>query len=118
MRYFVSYARRDNSVERLHEVRALLGEAGHVYVDDLEAHSLGADRVQSVVNALTCADIFVAIRSDSYLTTEWTRWEFDTALHMGIEMLAVLPGDVVVHPADARWPWSRSFSPVTVVAVP
>ncbi|WP_454341599.1 toll/interleukin-1 receptor domain-containing protein [Streptomyces albogriseolus] len=113
----MSYARRDNSVERLREVRALLGEAGHVYVDDLENHSLGVDRVQSVISALMCADIFVAIRSDSYLTTEWTRWEFDTALHMGIKMLAVLPGGAVVHPADARWPWSSSFPPVTVTAV-
>ncbi|MEV5170467.1 toll/interleukin-1 receptor domain-containing protein [Streptomyces flaveolus] len=117
MRYFVSYARRDNSVERLREVRALLSETGHVYVDDLEAHSVDTDRVQTVVNALMRADVFVAIQSDSYLTTEWTRWEFDSALHIGIEMLAVLPSNDVVRPAEAGWPWSGSLPPVTATAI-
>ncbi|MFJ7042277.1 toll/interleukin-1 receptor domain-containing protein [Streptomyces sp. NPDC101112] len=106
MRYFVSYARRDNSFERLHEIRELLrGDACEIYIDDLEDHQPGDDRYQVVVNALTEADVFVAVESRHYLDTSWTRWEFETALRMNVEMVALSCDSSLVQSADPRWPW-------------
>ncbi|MET7637428.1 TIR domain-containing protein [Streptomyces sp. NPDC005438] len=112
MRYFVSYARRDNGIERLREIRANLGNVGHVYVDDLECHGLEVDRVQVVVDALVGADVFVAVQSVHYLTTEWTRWEYGFALRGGMKVLALLSGGELVSRGDSRWPWQSGF-PVT-----
>ncbi|MFD5402774.1 TIR domain-containing protein [Streptomyces griseorubiginosus] len=107
MRYFVSYARRDNNVERLCEIRALLGGSDCTYVDDLEVHDPSTDRTHAVVGALECAETFIAVYSEHYLMTEWTRWEFESALHMGIEVAALLPNNRFVRPSDPQWPWPR-----------
>lgn len=109
MRYFVSYARRDNCIERLREIRALLGGLGCAYVDDLEVHDLGVDRTQTVVNALVCAETLIAVQSENYLMTEWTRWEFESALHMGIDVAALLPDNSFARWSDPQWPWPGSF---------
>jgi hypothetical protein len=109
MRYFVSYARRDNDIERLCEIRALLGGLGCVYVDDLEAHDPSIDRTQTVINALARAEHFIAVHSKNYLTTEWTRWEFESALHMGIEMEALFPNNRLAKSSDPQWPWPTQF---------
>ncbi|MET9828234.1 toll/interleukin-1 receptor domain-containing protein [Streptomyces sp. NPDC006385] len=106
MRYFVSYARRDNSTERLREIGAFLScTASDVYIDDLEPHLSGADRVQVVVDALALADVFVAVESSNYLKSEWTRWEFETAFRMGIEVVALRSTSTLVRAADLDWPW-------------
>ncbi|WP_432099787.1 TIR domain-containing protein [Streptomyces sp. WAC 04229] len=111
MRYFVSYARRDNSVDLLCKVRTLLcGDECDVYIDDLEEHGSGVDRLQVVINALTSADIFVALESRHYLTTNWTRWEFETALRMNTEMVALTSALELMRPNDPRWPWSAYVS--------
>ncbi|MFJ3668033.1 TIR domain-containing protein [Streptomyces sp. NPDC090106] len=106
MRYFVSYARRDNSFERLHRIRGLLhGDAREIYIDDLVDHQPDDDRYQVVVDALAGADVFVAVESRHYLATDWTRWEFETALRMNIEMAAIFPDSSLVQSTDSRWPW-------------
>lgn len=118
MRYFVSYARRDNSTERLREIGALLScTASDVYIDDLEPHLSGADRVQVVVDALALADVFVAVESSNYLKSEWTRWEFETAFSMGIEVVALRSTSTLVRAADLDWPWPN-YSPTGNVAHP
>jgi len=112
VRYFVSYARRDNSVARLHRIRALLTDADHVYIDDLEPHAANIDRSKAVVDALTGADAFVAVTSSNYLNTEWTRWEFETALCMKITMTALLSDTTLVRYGEARWPWPGYLAPI------
>ncbi|MEV7245442.1 TIR domain-containing protein [Streptomyces sp. NPDC093248] len=107
MRYFVSYARRDNDIERLCEIRALLGGLDCAYVDDLEVHDPSVDRTHAVINALARAENFIAVYSENYLMTEWTRWEFESALHMGIEMAALLPNNRFAKSSDPQWPWPR-----------
>ncbi|MFI1410510.1 toll/interleukin-1 receptor domain-containing protein [Streptomyces sp. NPDC020707] len=108
MRYFVSYARRDNSFERLRKIRETLrGDVCEVYVDDLENHRPGDDRYQVVVDALAQADIFVAVESRHYLATSWTRWEFETALRMNIAMAALSPDFSLVQSTDPGWPWLK-----------
>ncbi|MET9593316.1 TIR domain-containing protein [Streptomyces sp. NPDC006516] len=111
MRYFVSYARRDSSIDLLCKVRALLcGDECDVYIDDLEEHGSGVDRLQVVIDALNSADIFVALESRHYLTTDWTRWEFETAVRMKTEMVAFSSDLELMRPNDPRWPWSAYVS--------
>ncbi|MFC8970798.1 TIR domain-containing protein [[Kitasatospora] papulosa] len=111
MRYFVSYARRDSSADLLCKVRMLLcSDKCDVYIDDLEEHGSGVDRSQVVIDALTSADVFVAIDSRHYLTTDWTRWEFETALRMKTEMVALSSDLELMRPDDPRWPWSAYVS--------
>ncbi|MEU5277744.1 toll/interleukin-1 receptor domain-containing protein [Streptomyces asoensis] len=118
MRYFVSYARRDHTIERLCEIRARFSDLGCVYVDDLEMHDPSVDRTQTVVNALAHAENFIAVQSENYLTTEWTRWEFASALHMGIEMAALLPNNRIAKRSDPQWPWPRHFPHARATAAP
>ncbi|WP_443053887.1 toll/interleukin-1 receptor domain-containing protein [Streptomyces sp. NBC_00670] len=111
MRYFVSYARRDNSIARLHQIRALLSDADYVYIDDLEPHVPDTDRSKAVIDALTEANVFVAVASSNYLNTEWTRWEFETALYMKITMTALISDTTLVRYGEACWPWPGYLPP-------
>ncbi|MFD9866285.1 toll/interleukin-1 receptor domain-containing protein [Streptomyces niveus] len=111
VRYFVSYARRDNDVHRLKEVVALLGGVGcEVYVDDLHSHRPGDDRVKTVTDALVAAEVFVAVESLHYLATEWTRWEFNAASRLRTRMVALSSDFALVNPGEPDWPWQSSFS--------
>ncbi|MFF7890387.1 toll/interleukin-1 receptor domain-containing protein [Streptomyces sp. NPDC007907] len=118
MHYFVSYARRDNGPERLRIIREHLARDGrYVYIDDLEPHRVGADRVQAVINALAIADTFIAVESSDYLKTEWTRWEFETALRMKIKMTALLPDFTCTGDSEHTWPWP-DYSPIGTTLLP
>lgn len=105
MKYFVSYARRDNSSEHLKKIGSFLSLTGHVYIDDLEIHDPSRDRVRTVTDALTQADSFVAVQSPHYLRTEWTRWELARALHGNIQVMALLPNWEFAHWGTRQWPW-------------
>ncbi|WP_406271128.1 toll/interleukin-1 receptor domain-containing protein [Streptomyces sp. NBC_00191] len=108
MRYFVSYARRDNNSDRLRDIKGLFLAcgAGSIYIDDLERHGITVDRVQAVVEALQRAEVFCAVYSDNYLRTEWTRWEFNIAVTNKMEIIALLPDGSFVRPGSPQWPWS------------
>ncbi|MGW8375863.1 toll/interleukin-1 receptor domain-containing protein [Streptomyces sp. ODS28] len=102
---FVSYARAENPRGRLLAIKRALSSLGQVYIDDLEEHDPGADRTATVMNALTRADLFVAVHSRSYLRTEWTRLEFHKAQESGREMRALMPDMSCVNSDSASWPW-------------
>ncbi|MFF2726921.1 toll/interleukin-1 receptor domain-containing protein [Streptomyces sp. NPDC058008] len=116
LRYFVSYARRDNSTERLQRIASTISDASHIYIDDLEHHSPDADRVKAVVDALMRADVFLAVQSTHYLRTEWTRWEMETALHGGAEVRALLLDWRFAHRGTPNWPWPGGWAGESAVA--
>ncbi|MFI2372618.1 TIR domain-containing protein [Streptomyces sp. NPDC018833] len=105
MRYFVSYARRDNSTDTLHRIASIIPDATSIYIDDLEIHSPEVDRVKTVVAALMGADVFLAVQSTHYLRTEWTQWELETALRGKAEIRALLPDWSFAHWGAPDWPW-------------
>lgn len=109
MRLFVSYSRRDNSLQRLLQVRDFLATADHAYIDDLEVHDPHEDRAQAVVNALECADAFVAVQSSNYLRTPWTRWEFNVALGRNMGVAALLPSWQLAPLGSSEWPWPQEL---------
>ena len=98
MRVFVSYARRDNPPKRLididHELRAL---GWSVYIDDIHHPRVG-DRRDAVLAALSQADVFVAVKTSSYLRTDWTQLEFREAMKAGLP-LAVLQAGTGLRPS-------------------
>lgn len=108
MRYFVSYARQDHTLDQLRIMGERLQGANSIYIDDLENHGKATDRVRIVVDALTRADIFLAVHSTHYLRTEWTRWELDKALSEGLEVIALLPSGEQVRWGSPQWPWPVS----------
>lgn len=85
---FVSYARQDNDDDALRAVERRLAELGDLYIDDLQDHR-GHDRLATVERALESARLFVAVLSTAYLTTTWTRREFEFAVRRGIPILAL-----------------------------
>ncbi|QIY94529.1 toll/interleukin-1 receptor domain-containing protein [Streptomyces sp. S1D4-11] len=118
MKYFVSYARRDNSPEHLQEISSFLGQTGRVYIDDLEIHDHGADRVRIVVDALAEADVFIAVQSRNYLSTEWTKWELAKALHDKIEVMALLPNWEFARWGTRQWPWPVNYVHARAISAP
>ncbi|MFF6893080.1 TIR domain-containing protein [Streptomyces microflavus] len=116
MRFFVSYARRDNSADALRQIAAMVPDATSIYIDDLETHAAGVDRVKKVVDALMSADVFIAVQSTHYLKTEWTRWEFETALQGRAEIRALLTDGEFAHWGDPGWPWSSDETNERVVS--
>ncbi|MCZ4125294.1 TIR domain-containing protein [Streptomyces sp. H39-S7] len=107
MRQFVSYARRDNGTERLVKIKEFLcrRNTGSVYIDDLEIHDPLTGRVASVVAAIEAANVLIAIPSENYLQTKWTRWEFETAISRNVPIMALLPNWDLVLPNNPGWPW-------------
>ena len=87
---FVSYARRDHDDNALRRVERRLAGYGRPYVDDLQDHR-GHDRLAMVEHALESAHLFVAVLSNAYLRTAWTRREFESAIRRDIPMMALLP---------------------------
>lgn len=92
MRFFVSYARRDNSVNRLTSINDLLRTVGQPYIDDMH-HSEEVARHVSVMEALYLADVFVAVRTPNYMRTPWTRLEVGLAKRRGLRLLVLGPDD-------------------------
>ncbi|GLV95241.1 hypothetical protein Slala04_66940 [Streptomyces lavendulae subsp. lavendulae] len=117
MRYFVSYARRDNSAARLLGIKEMISGATSIYVDDLETHPPGVDRVRTVVDALMGADVFLAVQSTHYLKTEWTQWELETAIRGKVEVQALLPDGTFIRWGAPEWPWPAERAGEGVVAV-
>ncbi|MEV7294452.1 toll/interleukin-1 receptor domain-containing protein [Streptomyces microflavus] len=107
MHYFVSYSRRDNDSRSLLHVKELLLARGanSVYVDDLETHASGVDRVETLVDALSRAKVFCAIHSPGYLGTAWTSWEFNFAVTNGVQIISVSPDGSFIYPSSPDWPW-------------
>jgi len=101
MNVFVSYSRADNSPERLLEIELILAPLGTVYIDDLH-YPPNADRYTAVHAALAAADLFLAVISNNYLHTPWTRYEFIRALRRGIPLLALTKTDAVGKEKDGR----------------
>jgi hypothetical protein len=85
---FVSYARQDNDLDVLRRIERHVTALGRPYVDDLHGHE-GHSRREAVEQALSTAGSFVAVLSPNYLTTAWTRKEFDIATCRGIPLLAL-----------------------------
>jgi TIR domain-containing protein len=85
---FVSYSRRDNSQQRLVEIESLLRRVGDIYIDDLH-HPLDVDRHIAAKDALSAADVFVAVLSATYAQTAWTRYELCVAANRGIPLLVL-----------------------------
>ncbi|TXK39982.1 toll/interleukin-1 receptor domain-containing protein [Nonomuraea sp. C10] len=79
MKIFVSYARRDNDIERLYAIKQELVHLGEVYIDDLHDHA-DQDRQSVVEQAMHEAELFVIVESPHYRKTEWTSREFLFAL--------------------------------------
>uniref|UniRef100_UPI003C7C51B7 TIR domain-containing protein n=1 Tax=unclassified Streptomyces TaxID=2593676 RepID=UPI003C7C51B7 len=116
LRYFVSYARQDNSTERLQKIAAIIPDATQIYIDDLELHAPDVDRVQAVTDALMRADVFLAVQSTHYLRTEWTRWEMETALQGSAEVRALLQDWGFAHQGAPNWPWPAGRADEGIVA--
>jgi hypothetical protein len=87
-RIFVSYARQDNDHSSLAVIKdSLLFMTSNLYIDDLFDHPGNISRFMTVERALRDADTFLAVDSPRYLTTAWTRWEYDVARMRGIPIL-------------------------------
>ena len=84
MRIFVSYARRDHDFGSLLRIADILRTLGRVYIDDLHEHDPAVDRTETVHRALVEAEAFIAVPSEHYPRTPWTRWELQTARSRGI----------------------------------
>ncbi|WBB79571.1 hypothetical protein O7606_26050 [Micromonospora sp. WMMD882] len=93
----MSYSRRDNSLERLVQIEALLGHLKSVYIDDLH-HPHDIDRHFAVTCALEAAGTFIAVVSPNYLHTLWTRFEASEAARRGVPLL-LLTGTDTLRPA-------------------
>jgi hypothetical protein len=85
---FVSYARQDNDLDALRRIELHVMALGRPYVDDLHGHE-GHSRRDTVEQALWTAGSFVAVLSPNYLTTAWTRKEFNIATCRGIPLLSL-----------------------------
>lgn len=104
MTVFVSYARKDNPVDSLRSIEAIVSGLGTVYIDDVhgaEAH----DRLAAVETALEHASVLVGVATPHYLHTAWTRREFTHALRRHIPIFALMPDGLLVSQDEAAWPW-------------
>lgn len=101
---FVSYARRDHDLSMLIKIAEEVYVFGVPYVDDLHDHGV-ADRVATVIHALSAADIFVAVWTSHYRLTPWTCAEFCLAIRRGIPIIARLPDGRFVGELSPEWPW-------------
>ncbi|WP_407637350.1 TIR domain-containing protein [Catelliglobosispora koreensis] len=106
---FISYARKDQTVESLRRVDAQLAQLGTTYIDDLHGYS-APDRLAAVRDALAAATVFVGIHSPSYLATPWTRVEMSAALLRGIPVFALLDRWRLATDQSPEWPWQAQIS--------
>jgi hypothetical protein len=89
MKIFVSYSRSDNSHQRLVEIsRQLQATGDSVYIDDIHHPAVG-DRRDAVLSALDQAEVFVVVKTENYLRTKWTRFEFERAMDAGIALVVL-----------------------------
>ncbi|NUP49889.1 MAG: toll/interleukin-1 receptor domain-containing protein [Catenulispora sp.] len=102
MKIFVSYSRRDNSPEKLLEIKRLTSKLGEPYIDDLHDH-LDGHRGETVEKALHEADSFVVVVTSNYLRTAWTRKEFELALKRGVPMLALKEDGTFIERSTEEW---------------
>lgn len=103
MTVFVSYVRKENSLDNLGRIRKRLSHLGSIYIDDID-HPTGVDRSLSVRSALKNASTFAILLTDSYLLTEWTMWEYSAALHLSLPKVAFIPTVGIVDEFSESWP--------------